>query len=37
VNAKIFGAENATAVDQEIQREILRQLGLYRPMLLATS
>jgi hypothetical protein len=29
--AKIFGAENATAVDQEIQREILRQLGLLPP------
>ena len=31
MNAKIFGAENATAVDQEIQREILRQLGLLPP------
>ena len=29
--AKIFGAENATAVDQDIQKEILRQLGLLPP------
>jgi len=26
--AKIFGAENATLADRDIQREILRQLGL---------
>ena len=29
--AKIFGAENATLVDQDIQREILKQLGLLPP------
>jgi hypothetical protein len=28
---KIFGAENATLVDQDIQREILKQLGLLPP------
>lgn len=28
---KIFGAENAIFVDQEIQREILKQLGLLPP------
>ena len=29
--AKIFGAENATLADRDIQREILRQLGLLPP------
>jgi hypothetical protein len=29
--AKIFGTENATLVDQDIQREILKQLGLLPP------
>jgi hypothetical protein len=29
--AKIFGTENATLVDQDIQKEILRQLGLLPP------
>jgi hypothetical protein len=29
--AKIFGAENATLADRDIQKEILRQLGLLSP------